>query len=46
MKDNAKLIENNSNSSLDSGKILSKLANLKYYDIVIQIFKYFGSTPK
>ena len=41
MKDNAKLIENNSNSSLDSGKILSKLANLKYYDIVIQIFKYF-----
>ena len=41
MKDNAKLIENNSNSSSDSGKILSKLANLKYYDIVIQIFKYF-----
>ncbi len=41
MKNNAKSIENNSNSSLDSGKILSKLANLKYYDIVIQIFKYF-----
>lgn len=41
MKDNAKLIENSSDSSLNSGKILSKLANLKYYDIVIQIFKYF-----
>lgn len=41
MKDNAKLIGNNSNSSLVSGKILSKLANLKYYNIVIQILKYF-----
>lgn len=41
MKNNAKSIENNSNSSLDSGKILSKLVNFRYYDTVVQIFKYF-----
>ena len=41
MKNNTKLIENSSDSSLDSGKILSKLAKFKYYNTIVQIFKYF-----
>ncbi len=41
MKNNTKLVENSSDSSLDSGKILSRLVNFRYYDTVVQIFKYF-----
>ena len=41
MKDNAKLMKTTAILHWIAVRFLSKLANLKYYDIVIQIFKYF-----
>ena len=43
MKNNTKLVENSSDFSLDSGKILSRLVNFRYYDTVVQIFRYIAA---